>query len=189
MQNLANRLEAMLLEQQAAIETFNEAPTAIFVNTSTIGPVSSAGSAQFSFPNADAIFSNYTGAAITSSTGSLATSTFKQSGLYHLGWFVNCTEVGAITNDSFRQVACSIRNNAGVGSTVDILHRRVTSENLAGGNFFGNNLVFSIGEDFALHGVLFEFSHGNIASDMQITAGNARAWITRIGSRETIEVS
>lgn len=192
MQRLAERIEEIVLGQQAAMVDFEEQRTAIWRNTAVIGPISNSGFAEFTFGLAQVVFANYgapTGPNLQSNPGQ----TFPEAGVYALGWSVNTAETGAANVQTARNIAATVRRH-GVGVPVDVvtLSRTMSaSAATAGGvgDYFGSCAVFALGNDFALHSVAFRFTHGNTSSTVQIPIGGATAWLMRLGSIDVLEVT
>lgn len=184
MQRTALDIEGLLLGQQTSFEQFNEQPTSVWIrNTDTLS-IPSSGTTEVTWSlTSSTVFRNY------SSTATSLFSGVPTPGIYHLGFYVNTTCVGAVTNDSFRQVVFEVFRRAPVGEEpVATYSRIIQEENIAGGNFFGTEGVVVIGTDFSNYNFRATFSHGNAGSNMLVAAG-ATAWFTRIGLNEVIEVS
>lgn len=185
MQAMANKVEETALAQRAKYERFNEQPTSIWVTFVDSANIPNTGTASPGWTNtASTHFFNYV---ITAGIG-ITTQGFPMSGIYHIGWFINTTSVGAVTNDSFRQLIMTLRHDTPTGEEIVAnIDRRVQEENIAGGNFFGADAIIRIGSDFQNYSVDAFFSHTN-GTDMVIETG-ATAWWTRLGSEDLIEVT
>lgn len=185
MQHLAERVEAEVLQRQAAAESFNDQPTAIITNNQLMGPIAAGFMDNLSV--SQTIFKNFTGG-INNLT--VTPGFFTTSGLYHLGYMVNSVEVGAVTVASSRAFELHIRKRTG-GSffTETVISKRIQAEGSAGGSFFGSEGTFIIDNEPHLYECYMVFAHDNAASQVQIPINGLRIWLTKIGDTSVIEVT
>lgn len=186
MQRLAFEIEEKLNSEQTLADFAYRPYTDIWKTSAVFGPIPFNGLLFINWQN-NLVFRNYSlpGVPIFGNN----TGTFPAPGVYHIGYFVNTTTVGAANADSFRRVQMKIQKETNIGSvTFYNIDRLIGEEGIAGGNFFGSEGVVIIDQDYQAWKVVTEFTHGNTSSDMNLQAG-ALAWRTYLGTLDLITVT
>jgi len=186
MQRLAFEIEEKLNAEQVSANLAYRPFTDVWKTTAIFGPISSSGILFIDWLN-NLVFRNYTLSGAPRFGGS--SGTFPAPGVYHMGFFVNTTTVGAANADSFRRVDMKIQKETNIGSvTFYNIDRLIGEEGIAGGNFFGSEGVVIIDQDYQAWKAVTEFTHGNTSSDMNLQVG-ALAWRTYLGTLDQVTVT
>jgi len=186
MQRLAFEIEEKLNSEQTKANLAYRPFTDVWKTTTVDGPVSNLGSLTMNWTN-NLVFRNYTLPGTPRFGGTAGT--FPAPGVYHMGFFVNTTCVGAANADSFRRIQMEIQKETSIGSvTFYNIDRLISEEGIAGGNFFESEGVVVIDQDYQSWKAVTTFTHGNTSSSMNLQAG-ALAWRTYLGTLDLITVT
>lgn len=188
MQRLAERTEALLVDQRAKVTDFTSQPMGIWVNAGNI-TVSNGGFAS-SIGVDSLIYSNVTDTLIRANGFNANNGMFPESGVYHVGWSASMTELGAVDNNTVRTMEFYIRQQSGSGDILlQNLTRKVLSSTDNGERFGADGLVVIPELNRNLCNANIRFGHTNASSQVRILAGTFYAWWRRLGSTSQIEVT
>jgi hypothetical protein len=188
MQRLAERVESVILSQQALVTDETSQPVGIWVNASNV-TVSNGGFAS-SMTIDSLIYSNVTDPIIRGNGFSPFGGMFPESGVYHVGWQVSMGELGAVDTGTVRTMEFWIRQQSGAGDFIlQNLTRKVMASTVVGERFGADGLVVVPELNRNLCNAFIRFGHNNASSQVRINAGGLLGWWRRLGSVSQIEVA
>lgn len=188
MQRLAERTEELLVAQRAAVTDFTQQPMGVWVNAFNITVTNGGFASAISIDSL--IYSNVTDLLIRGNGFNANNGMFPEAGVYHVGWSVSMTELGAVDTGTVRTMEFYMRQQSGSG---DILLQNLTRKVLAstdnGERFGADGLVVIPELNRNLCNAFIRFGHTNASSQVRILAGSLYGWWRRLGSTSQIEVA
>jgi hypothetical protein len=163
-------------------------------NMFSIGPMAAAPAsiATISQGTSSLVFSNYTmpDGSLPQFSSSPGIGPFNSAGVWALGVYLSPNAVGAVTNDSMRQIRLQVtKQTAGGPVAIQQFGRRVNAESTITVEHFTTSAVVLVDAEFLKYGVDSAFDHGNAASNMSLAVQTVRIWATRLGTTDAIEVT
>lgn len=193
LQRIAEDAEAKLVAQRAQLTAVRVRPTAMWWNMFSIGPFGVSPSiATISAAASSLVFSNYTmpDGSLPQFSSLPGIGPFNSAGVWALGVYISPNAVGAVTNDSMRQIRLQVtKQTAGGPVAIQQFGRRVNAESTITVEHITTSAVVLVDAEFLKYGVDSGFDHANAASNMNLAVQSIRIWATRIGTTDAIEVT
>lgn len=188
MQRLAETFEAKILDERAMVADFASQPMGLWANSGNLTVASGGFIGNISIDSP--IYTNTPSVATTGFTPGPFTGMFPEAGVYHVGWNVTMSEIGAVNANTFRTIVFLMRQVAGDGTEIALLNisRRVMSSVVSGERFGSDGLMVVNEANRPLINARIEFTSGNTSSSTRIGAGLLRGWYRKLGSTSQIEV-
>jgi hypothetical protein len=190
LQRLAESTEADLLAFDTQLTEFETRPVGIWTNSAAQGPLAFNAVGTFVLDANQVVYRSYSTPTLTPFRTNQA-AVFPGVGIYEVGWNVNMIEDGAITADTFRQVAGRVLMQDPTGATVVVadMTRRVLAEGVAGGQWMAGDTTFLLSTSMLNRcWIELDWTHGNTGSTMTIPIGGVVGWIHKIGTVDPLEV-
>lgn len=197
MQRLAEFIDTSIKSRRDSVANFMTPDTAIWESKSSF-TFDTTGTLGLSLTAGDCIYFNYLQTPAQASLSAFSTNLplfgltfapqFARSGVYHIGYQIRATATGAVTNDSARLLELGLyRMTSTTSSLITKWGRRLNAEVTVATDYLMADLVVTVTDaDVLLLGVTGQFSHNNVGSTM--TVDYRRAWLTRLGGLDLIEV-